>query len=117
MFGSMGLSAWKHKRECASRVGNCPQFSYPQGSWKTSLLSVHSPHPTIGENAVKRTFGTWHLRITGLLLEVQPESPVAHFVLGRQLCPEQKMTVRKQVICILLLETIGLHPQIHIIFA
>lgn len=78
----MGLSAWKHQRESASRVGNCSQFSYPQESWKTSLLSVHSPHIAIGENSLQRTCETRCLGVVGMLVWGQGESPAAHFVLG-----------------------------------
>lgn len=106
----MGISAWKHKRDPASRVGNCPQISYPRESWKTSLLRVHSPHLTRGENTLKKTF--WNMALVDCeLVSVQCKSPGTHCVLGRQLCTEWKMAVDNQVTCILLWETTWFHPQ------
>ena len=68
MFGSMRLSAWKHKRDPASRGGNYPQtFHFLGGASKKTLLpQVRSPHPSRGEKAVRRTFEIRHLWICEL---------------------------------------------------
>jgi hypothetical protein len=92
-------------------VGNYPRFSYPWGSWKTSVLHGDSPHLTTGENTLKRAVDIECLCIVGLLVSEQHKLPVAHFVRGRPLCPIGKMTMENQVICILPLEAVGFHPQ------
>ena len=114
MFGSMRLSAWKHKRDPASRGGNYPQTFHflGGGSRKTHRSPKYTAHALPEERRQREELLKYGIcGFVSLLVSAQCESPAASYVSGRRLWAQGNTAVDDEVPRLPLWETMPSYPQ------